>query len=148
MGSEMCIRDSNLPPSCLPRRLPSSVLLRTGSARWVVPFAPPFAILGRKTNKLQFTVRRAFLEDVRALRVRLVLVGLAHVVLLPFLLLFMVVYFFLQNAQEWHSSKVRMVLLLSSSLCFRACFAAISPGAHLGYPRNFAREVPKRRIQQ
>lgn len=42
---------------------------------------------------------------------RLVLVGLAHVVLLPFLLLFMVVYFFLQNAQEWHSSKVRLMFL-------------------------------------
>lgn len=54
----------------------------------------------------QFTVRRAFLDDVRSLRVRLVLVGLAHVVLLPFLLMFMLVYFFLQNAQEWHSSKV------------------------------------------
>ncbi|CAN0476144.1 unnamed protein product, partial [Hapterophycus canaliculatus] len=52
-----------------------------------------------------FTIRREFLQDVRALRARLVLVGLAHVMLLPFLLLFMVVYFFLQNAQEWHSSK-------------------------------------------
>lgn len=67
-----------------------------------------------KNTFLQFTIRRAFLEDVRALRVRLVLVGLAHVVLLPFLLLFMVVYFFLQNAQEWHSSKVRRMLLLLS----------------------------------
>lgn len=55
---------------------------------------------------MQFTIRREFLEDVRSLRVRLVLVGLAHVALLPFLLLFMVVYFFLKNAQEWHSSKV------------------------------------------
>ncbi|CAN0368680.1 unnamed protein product, partial [Ectocarpus fasciculatus] len=53
----------------------------------------------------KFTIRTQFLQDVRALRARLVLVGLAHVVLLPFLLLFMVVYFFLQNAQEWHSSK-------------------------------------------
>lgn len=57
-------------------------------------------------------MRRAFLDDVRALRVRLVLVGLAHVVLLPFLVLFMLVYFFLQNAQEWHSIKVRPRLSL------------------------------------
>ncbi|CAN0485440.1 unnamed protein product, partial [Ectocarpus sp. 8 AP-2014] len=58
----------------------------------------------------KFTIRTQFLQDVRALKARLVLVGLAHVVLLPFLLLFMVVYFFLQNAQEWHSSKVRSYL--------------------------------------
>lgn len=67
---------------------------------------------------------------------RLVLVGLAHVVLLPFLLLFMVVYFFLQNAQEWHSSKVRRMLLwfLSLSFCCCACFAAVCPGARAGTP--------------
>lgn len=60
-------------------------------------------------HEKQFTIRREFLHDVGAIRVRLFLVGLAHVVLLPFLLLFMLVYFFLQNAQEWHSSKVRGV---------------------------------------
>lgn len=62
----------------------------------------------------KFTIRREFLQDVRALRARLVLVGLAHVVLLPFLLLFMVVYFFLQNAQEWHSSKASSVSCVSA----------------------------------
>ncbi|CAM9743593.1 unnamed protein product, partial [Laminaria digitata] len=72
----------------------------TKSLEWSVHFC----VLNHMFSD-KFTVRRAFLEDVRALRVRLVLVGLAHVVLLPFLLLFMVVYFFLQNAQEWHSSK-------------------------------------------
>ncbi|CAM9846126.1 unnamed protein product, partial [Scytosiphon promiscuus] len=72
----------------------------TKSLEWSVHFC----VLNHMFSD-KFTIRREFLQDVRALRARLVLVGLAHVVLLPFLLLFMVVYFFLQNAQEWHSSK-------------------------------------------
>lgn len=80
----------------------------------------------------QFTVRRAFLEDVRALRVRLVLVGLAHVVLLPFLLLFMLVYFFLQNAQEWHSIKVRSGTRRGSSLILIRGYRSLllNPSSH------------------
>ncbi|CAM9271814.1 unnamed protein product [Choristocarpus tenellus] len=72
----------------------------TKSLEWSVHFC----VLNHMFNQ-KFTVRRMFLEDVRALKVRLFLVGMAHVVLLPFLLLFMLIYFFLQNAQEWHSSK-------------------------------------------
>lgn len=89
---------------------------------------------------------------------RLVLVGLAHVVLLPFLLLFMVVYFFLQNAQEWHSSKVRLMLSLLFVvgsgggvavivgvvvvfvfLCMFYCYFSWCSGGE----RTFARGVPK-----
>ncbi|CAN0020353.1 unnamed protein product [Ascophyllum nodosum] len=72
----------------------------TKSLEWSVHFC----VLNHMFSD-KFTIRRAFLEDVQSLRLRLVFVGLAHVVLLPFLLLFMLVYFFLQNAQEWHSSK-------------------------------------------
>ncbi|CAM9970570.1 unnamed protein product, partial [Discosporangium mesarthrocarpum] len=72
----------------------------TKSLEWSVHFCVLNHMFSQK-----FTIRRMFLEDVRALKVRLCLVGLAHVALLPFLMLFMLMYFFLQNAQEWHTSK-------------------------------------------
>ena len=53
----------------------------------------------------KFTVRREFMSDEAGLRRRFVLMGLCHIVLMPFTLVFMAILFFLQNAQEWHSKK-------------------------------------------
>ncbi|KAG5191934.1 autophagy protein Apg9-domain-containing protein [Tribonema minus] len=63
-----------------------------------------FCVLSHLFNH-KFTLRRDFLEDRAALQRRFLAVGLAQLALMPFLLLFMVMYFFLQNAQEWHASK-------------------------------------------
>ena len=52
----------------------------------------------------QFNVSAIFLKDVKGLQGRFVMVGIAHLALLPFMLIFMVVSFFLQNAQQFRSS--------------------------------------------
>lgn len=49
-----------------------------------------------------FRLRPQFLTDVTALQRRFVMFGLLNLVLLPFTLLFMVMYFFLKNAEEFH----------------------------------------------
>eukprot|EP00598_Pedospumella_elongata_P006002 CAMPEP_0184970946 /NCGR_PEP_ID=MMETSP1098-20130426/3261_1 /TAXON_ID=89044 /ORGANISM="Spumella elongata, Strain CCAP 955/1" /LENGTH=590 /DNA_ID=CAMNT_0027492949 /DNA_START=1 /DNA_END=1769 /DNA_ORIENTATION=- len=46
-----------------------------------------------------------FINDVAGLQWRFQVVGLIHFLLLPFMLIFMAVNFFLQNAQQFHSSK-------------------------------------------
>jgi autophagy-related protein 9 len=46
-----------------------------------------------------------FINDVAALQWRFQVIGLIHFLLLPFLLIYMAVNFFLQNAQQFHSSK-------------------------------------------
>ena len=53
----------------------------------------------------KFTLRKDFLTDEAGLRRKLVLVGLVQLALMPFLLVFMVMQFFLQNAQEWQQKK-------------------------------------------
>ncbi len=53
----------------------------------------------------KFTLRRDFLTDEAGLRRRFVLVGMVQLALMPFLLVFMVIQFFLQNAQEWQQKK-------------------------------------------
>ena len=53
----------------------------------------------------KFTVRREFMADEAGLRRRFVLMGLCHIVLMPFTLVFMAILFYLQNAQEWHAKK-------------------------------------------
>lgn len=52
-----------------------------------------------------FTLRRDFLHDEPGLRRRFVVAGLAQLALMPFLLVFMGMQFFLQNAQEWQQKK-------------------------------------------
>ncbi|CAM9422454.1 unnamed protein product, partial [Heterosigma akashiwo] len=48
-------------------------------------------------------LRRAFAEDVGALRRRLRTAGLVHLLLLPFALVFLATHTFLRHAQEWHA---------------------------------------------
>jgi hypothetical protein len=53
----------------------------------------------------QFNVSTVFLKDVQGLQSRFLLVGLVHFLLLPFMILFMIIHFTLQNIQQFHSSK-------------------------------------------
>ena len=53
----------------------------------------------------QFNVSSVFLRDIKGLQSRFMAVGAVHFLLLPFMLVFMVVHFFLQNASQFHSSK-------------------------------------------
>ena len=63
-----------------------------------------FCVLNHMLNE-KFTIRRRFLDDAEALRKRFITLGVLHIVLMPFVLTFMVIHFFLKNAQEWHSKK-------------------------------------------
>lgn len=53
----------------------------------------------------RYHVRPAFYLDPAALRRRFQLCGVAHIVLMPFLLFFVTIYFGLQNAYDWKSTK-------------------------------------------
>jgi autophagy-related protein 9 len=78
----------------------ASVRLLTKSLEWSLHFC----LLSHMFNH-KFTLRKQFLDDPRSLRMRFVAVGLVQLLLMPFLLLFMVMHFFLQNAQDWHASR-------------------------------------------
>ncbi|KAJ1438371.1 autophagy protein Apg9-domain-containing protein, partial [Ochromonadaceae sp. CCMP2298] len=83
---------------------------------WWIPFASErfltksiewalhFCILDYMFDE-QFDVSSEFLNDVAGLQWRFQVVGLIHLLLLPFMLIFMTVHFFLQNAQHFHSSR-------------------------------------------
>jgi hypothetical protein len=64
-----------------------------------------------------FGIRKAFVSEdgVRALQRRFMLLGLLNVLLLPFIMIFMVIYFFLENAEEFHSKKVFKVTYISDA---------------------------------
>jgi autophagy-related protein 9 len=53
----------------------------------------------------KYHIRPAFYLDPAALRRRFQLCGIAHVVLMPFLLFFVTIHFGLQNAYDWKSTK-------------------------------------------
>lgn len=53
----------------------------------------------------KYQIRPAFYLDPAALRRRFQLCGIAHIVFMPFLLFFVTVYFGLQNAYDWKSTK-------------------------------------------
>lgn len=72
----------------------------TKSLEWSLSFC----IMEYMFNE-QFDVSNEFLNDVSGLKWRFQVVGLIHFLLLPFMLMFMTVHFFLQNAQQFHSSK-------------------------------------------
>jgi len=48
---------------------------------------------------------KGFLDDVDGLRLRFQLIGLLHFLLLPFMVVFMTVHFFLRHAQQFHSNR-------------------------------------------
>lgn len=47
----------------------------------------------------QFTLRRQFLDNVSALQQRFIVFGVLNIVLMPFILLFMIIYFFMKYAE-------------------------------------------------
>lgn len=49
-----------------------------------------------------FTVRARFIQDPGALKTRFILIGLANLILSPFIFTFMIIYFFFKHAQEMH----------------------------------------------
>ena len=78
----------------------SDRLFLTRSLEWSLSFC----ILEYMFND-QFMISTSFLKDVSLLQTRLRVVGIVHLLLLPFMLLFMTIQFFLQNAQQFHSNK-------------------------------------------
>eukprot|EP01039_Chlorochromonas_danica_P004357 gene4357-4778_t len=52
-----------------------------------------------------FKLSESFIQDVEGLQFRFQILGIAHFLSLPFLLLYMVIHFFLQNAQQFHVSR-------------------------------------------
>ncbi len=52
-----------------------------------------------------FELSESFLNDPIALQYRFQIVGLIHFLLLPFMLVLMTIHFFLQNAQQFHSTR-------------------------------------------
>jgi len=80
--------------------LGSDRLFLTKSLEWSLYFC----ILQHMFND-QFNVSSVFLRDIKGLKSRFLAVGVVHFLLLPFMLVFMTVHFFLQNAQQFHASK-------------------------------------------
>lgn len=73
-------------------------LFLTKSLEWSLSFC----ILEYMFNE-QFVISTSFLKKVTLLQTRLRVVGVVHMILLPFMVLFMSIHFFLQNAQSFHS---------------------------------------------
>ena len=78
----------------------SEQLFLTQSLEWSLSFC----IMDNMFND-QFDISSDFLHDIAGLQWRFQGVGLIHFLLLPFMLIYMTVHFFLQNAQQFHSSK-------------------------------------------
>lgn len=53
----------------------------------------------------QFRVSKLFKKDIMGLQLRFMVVGALHFLLLPFMVIFMTINFFLQNATDFHSHK-------------------------------------------
>lgn len=78
----------------------SERLFLTKSLEWSLSFC----ILEYMFNE-EFVISSSFLKNVPLLQTRLRVVGAVHMLLLPFMVIFMSIHFFLQNAQSFHSSK-------------------------------------------
>ena len=78
----------------------SEKLFLTKSLEWSLNFC----VMEYMFNE-QFNISSLFLKDVAGLEGRFKMVGIIHFILLPFMLIFMAVSFFLQNAQQFHSSR-------------------------------------------
>lgn len=76
-------------------------LVLTQSLEWSLNYC----ILDHMFDDQSFTVSSTFLKDRQGLEWRFVMMGIIHFLLLPFLLVFMIIHFFLQNAQTFHTSK-------------------------------------------
>ncbi len=52
-----------------------------------------------------YTISNIFLKDKESLMWRFKFIGFLHIILLPFLLIFMIIHFFMENAQQYYSNK-------------------------------------------
>ena len=75
-------------------------LFLTQSLEWSIHFC----ILQHMFDD-QFRVSKIFRKDVMGLKLRLLVMGSVHLILLPFMVVFMTINFFLQNATDFHSQK-------------------------------------------
>lgn len=80
--------------------LSEKTLFLTKSLEWSLDFC----ILQHMLNE-HFNISSEFLRDVKGLQYRFVTVGIVHFLLLPFMLVFMIIHFFLENAQHFRSSQ-------------------------------------------
>ena len=79
----------------------SESLILTKSLEWALNWC----ILEPMFNVQTYTISSTFLTDKQGLAWRFVLVGAIHFMLLPFMLVFMIIHFFLENAQQFHAQK-------------------------------------------
>jgi autophagy-related protein 9 len=79
----------------------SERLFLTRSLEWSISFC----VMEYMFTEDQFTISSHFLKNPLFLQNRLRIVGVVHLLLLPFMLVFMTIHFFLQNAQQFHSSR-------------------------------------------
>jgi len=63
-----------------------------------------YCIMNQIFDPHSFTVRSRFIADPGALQRRFVLVGIANLLLAPFIFMFMIIYFFFKHAQEMHKN--------------------------------------------
>ena len=75
-------------------------LFLTKSLEWSISFC----ILEYMFND-QFQISKHFIKDIFGLKRRFIIVGIVNMLLLPFMLMFMSIHFFLQNAQSFHSNR-------------------------------------------
>lgn len=78
----------------------SSHLFLTKSLEWCIYFC----VLHHMFND-QFNISNVFIKDVHGLQTRFIIVGIINIVLSPLLIIFMTIQFFLQNAQQFHTSR-------------------------------------------
>ena len=114
----------------LPLELPPTLRKVLGTLKFYLPFLERSGQMGgdnrgfgrlRLTKTLEWSLhacvmdhvfssrsmmlRRAFVEDPEALKRRFYVAGALHILLMPFVAAFMIMRFFLQNAQEWRHKK-------------------------------------------
>lgn len=97
-----------------------NTMFLTKSLEWSINFC----VLQFMFNE-NAVVTEDFLRDVKGLQYRLVKVGVLQLVLMPFMLVFMLIHFFLENAQQFRSSQsyLGIVFFLCRDLSIAAiCF--------------------------
>lgn len=87
------------PPWWVSLFIGKDTLYFTKSLEWAISYC----VMEHMFND-QFNISTVFMKDVEGLRWRFIIVGVAHFLLLPFMLVFMVLQFFLQNAQQFRTS--------------------------------------------
>lgn len=79
---------------------PHHHIFLTKSLEWSINFC----VLEHIFND-QFSVSSSFTKDLNGLQSRFIIVGILNILFSPFLIFFLSIQFFLQNAQQFHSNK-------------------------------------------